>query len=106
MKYQKVIRFLFFTLLFIFLCSYFIENGGYYEYHLAHRRDLTTDQIQQFESDVKEGKNIDLHDYLQDRKIDYSSELTRRTSQASLKVNEYLKTVISGTFRFLEKLVR
>lgn len=106
MKYQKLFRFILFLVLFIFLCSYFIEMGGYYEYHLSHRRDLTKEQIKQFESDVQEGKNIDLHNYLQESRVDYSNELTKKTSEVSLRINEYLITVINNTFKFLEKLVR
>ena len=42
----------------------------------------------------------------EDGRVDYSSELTRKTSEASLRVNEYLKTILSGTFKFLERFVK
>ena len=105
MKSKKVIQFLFGVLFLVFLFSYFVENSGYYEYNLANRKRLTDEQIQQFEQDVKEGKDIDLDNYLENTYVDYSNHLTRRTSEVSLKLNEYLKKIISSTMHILEKLV-
>lgn len=90
----------------IFLCSYFIELSGYYEYNLQGKKNLTEAQIKQFEQDVKEGKNIDINEYLKEDKIDYSNKLTRTTSEASIKLNDYLKNILSNTFKILERFVK
>ena len=106
MKHTKFIKFSFNLLLFIFLCSYFTNTGGYYEYHLARKRNLTKEQMEQFEKDIEEGKDIDLNSYLENSVVDYSNNLTRKTSEANLKLNDYLKKIIGGAFKVLEKLVR
>lgn len=106
MKYKKVIKFCFCGIILIFLLSYFIEYTGYYEYNLQSRKNLTEEQIKQFESDVKEGKKIDLNSYLENTTIDYSNSLTRTTSQANLKLNEYLKKFLTGGFDILGKFIK
>lgn len=106
MKYKKVIKFSFGVIILIFLCTYFIEYSGYYEYNLQSRKNLTEEQIKKFESDVKDGKKIDLDSYLNNINTDYSNSLTRTTSQANLKLNEYLKKFITGGFDILGKFIK
>lgn len=106
MKHKKLIQFLFGIVFIIFLCSYFVERSGYYEYHLGNQKRMTDEAISQFEQDVKNGKEIDLNDYLEDTKIDYSSRLTRTTTDVSIKLNQYLKRFFGGAFDVLEKFVR
>lgn len=106
MKHTKFIKLSFQLLLFIFLCSYFTNTGGYYEYYLARKRNMTTDQMKQFEKDIEDGKDIDLNSYLENNVVDYSNNLTRKTSEANLKLNDFLKKIIWGAFKILEKLVR
>lgn len=77
---------------------------GYYEYSLHNQKTLTEEQMQQFETDVKEGKEIDINTYLKDTTVDYSNSLTRTTSDVSLKLNDYLKDILSGTFQLVGKL--
>lgn len=106
MKNKKIGKFFITLLIMIFLCSYFIELSGYYEYNLQGKKNLTEAQIKQFEQDVKEGKNIDINEYLKEDKIDYSNKLTRTTSEASIKLNDYLKNILSNTFKILERFVK
>jgi len=51
------------------------------------------------------GKNIDLNSYLNNNYIDYSNSLTRKTSEANIRLNNYLKRIISNTFDILGKFV-
>lgn len=106
MKHKKLIKFLAISLLLVFLCSYFIEISGYYEYNLQNKKNLTEEQIKQFEADIKNGKNIDLDTYLKDTTTDYSNKLTRTTSEVSIKLNNYLKDILSNGFKVLEKFVK
>ena len=106
MKYKKVIKFSFGGIILIFLFSYFIEYSGYYEYNLQSKKNLTEEQIKKFEDDVKNGKEIDLNSYLEKTTIDYSNSLTRSTSQANLKLNEYLKKLLTGGFDILGKFIK
>lgn len=106
MKHKKLLKFFSCFIILIFLFSYFVEVSGYYEYNLQSKKNLTEDQIKQFENDVKAGKDIDLDSYLKDTTIDYSNRLTRTTSDVSIKLNQYLKNILSGTFDTLEKLFK
>ena len=106
MKHKKMVKFFCTCIILIFLFSYFIQVSGYYEYNLQNKKNLTEDQIKQFELDVKEGKDIDLDRYLKDTQVDYSNKLTQTTSQASIKLNDYLKNFLSNTFKILEKFVK
>ena len=105
MKGKKMIKGLGIVLGIIFLCSYFMGMSGYYEYHLQNQKNLTEEQIKQFEQDVKEGKEVDLNQYLQTTEIDYSNKLTRTTSELSIKFNDYLKSFLASAFRTFGRLV-
>lgn len=106
MKKKKLIKLLAGTILLIFMFSYLIEKTGYYEYNLQNKKNLTAKEIERFEQDVKEGKDVDINAYLKDDKIDYSNKLTKTTSNLSLNINKYLKKAISHTFYIFEKLVK
>lgn len=106
MKYKKILKFLGGVIVLIFLLSYFIEFSGYYEYNLYNKKNLTQSQIEQFEEDIKAGKDIDLNTYLTDVTIDYSNSLTRTTSNINLKLNDYLKRILTGSFDLLGKFIK
>ena len=106
MKHKKLLKFFCGMIILIFLFCYFIEFSGYYEYNLQNKKNLTPNQIKQFEEDVKTGKEIDLDDYLTGVTIDYSNSLTRTTTEANLKLNHYLKKILTGGFDILGKFIR
>lgn len=106
MKKKKLIKFVASSILLIFMFSYFIEESGYYEYNLQNKKNLTSEQIEQFEQDIKAGKDVDINAYLKDDKIDYSNKLTKTTSDLSLNINKYLKKAINHTFYIFEKLIK
>ena len=62
--------------------------------------------MRQFEEDVRNGKDIDLDSYLRSTTVDYSNKLTRTTSEASIRLNNYLKNIIANTFNMLGKFVQ
>ena len=102
---MKIIKFICSLIILIFLFSYFIEHSGYYEYNLHNKKNLTEEEIKRFESDIREGKNIDLNSYLSKDNIDYSNSLTRTTSNANLRLNEILKKLIKNGFNLIGKFI-
>lgn len=102
---MKFIRFFCSLIILIFLFSYFIEYSGYYEYNLHNKKNLTEEDIKRFESDIKEGKDIDLDSYLSNTTIDYSNSLTRTTSNANIRLNDYLKRIIKSGFNLIGKFI-
>lgn len=106
MKKNKILKVICISIIIIFLFSYFIEYTGYYEYNLQNKKNLTESQIKKFEEDIKLGKEIDLNNYLKEEYIDYSNSLTRTTSQANLRLNDYLKKFLTGGFDILGKFIK
>lgn len=106
MKKKKMVKGLIYFILILFFFSYFIEKTGYYEYNLQKKKNLTEEEIKQFENDVKAGKEIDINSYLTSDSIDYSNKLTRTTSEVSISLNKYLKKAINNTFYIFEKLIK
>ena len=106
MKISKIIKGIGMLIVLIFLFSYFLEYSGYYEYNLHSKKNLTENQMALFEEAVKKGESIDLNNYLSETSIDYSNSLTRTTSQANLKLNEYLIKILTGSFDVLGKFIK
>ena len=90
----------------IFVASYFVEKTGYYDYKLQEKTILTSEQIKKFENDVKEGKEIDIENYFNENKKDYSNNITTNVTKASLKANKYLKKGIESIFNILDNFVK
>lgn len=105
MKKNKGLSLLLITITLVFICSYVVSQSGYYEYSMQSRKNLTEEEIKQFESDVQAGNDVDITDYLKDQETDYTNTLTRTTVKVSTKVNEYLKSCIESVFKILNKLV-
>ena len=106
MKPKKFLKFIAMMVILVFLFSYFLCFSGYYEYNLQKKRDLTDEQIKQFDEDVKNGKEISLEGYLTETTIDYSNTLTRRTSEVNLRLNDYLKRFLMGSFEMFGKFIK
>ena len=60
----KVFRISFIILFAIFITVFISNKYGYYEYQKHEQVTLTQEQIKQFEQDVKDGKEVDLENYL------------------------------------------
>ena len=106
MKKNKISKIILILVFFSFLVSYIIYETGYYEYKLQNRTVLTKEQMEQFEKDVQEGKDVTLNDYLVETKIDYSNKLTNVTVNVSNKVSYYFKKSVELVFKQVNKLVQ
>ena len=106
MKNYKLLKLICLIIFIAFIFTYVINYSGYYEYTLYNKKNLTNEQIKIFEKNIKEGKTIDINSYLQNTNTDYSNTLTNATTKASIKLNEYLKKLLTNTIHILEKLVK
>ncbi len=105
MKKNKIIKYLFLGILFIFIISYVVEESGYYEYKLKEKTTLTEESIKQFEEDVKTGKDIDINDYIVEDYKDYSNNLTKTTMKISNTINKYVRKSVVSVFRILNRII-
>ena len=95
-----------FTIVVVFFCTYFMEKTGYYEYKLQNKKILTENEMLKFENDVREGKDVTLEDYLSNTNVDYSNNLTKTTSNISIKLNKYLKNILVNGFDIFDALFK
>lgn len=96
---------IFLILLVFFTALYVSEATGYYEYELHKKVELTDDKIKEFEQDVKNGKNIDIKNYLVETEIDYSNGFSKTGLVVSESIGNMVKTGLESTFNFLNKFM-
>lgn len=83
-RFRKVLIFL----SIVFICLYSISLNGYN--NKEYKKTLyTEEQIRRFESDVMNGKKIDINDYLNYDDIDYSNKYSKWGEKLS-KVIDYV----------------
>lgn len=102
---KKFGRIILIFICFSFIVTYIIYETGYYEYKLQNRTVLTKEQMEQFEKDVNDGKDVTLEDYFVETEVDYTNKLTDVTVNVSSKVNSYLKKGVELIFKQVNKLV-
>lgn len=87
-KKYKVFKWVFLFFLVIFLTLYFSQLTGYYEFKNYEKMSMTQEQIKQFEQDIKDGKEVDIKNYVVNTSKDYQNTFS--------KVGLDLSTGISG----------
>jgi hypothetical protein len=94
------------NILFIVFISLYIANeSGYYEAKISKKTSLTKAAMQQFESDVKNNKEIDLKDYMLSDDIDYGNNTTNVAIYIGGKVEKFMSTGINDLFNVIKSLV-
>lgn|SRR5574344_268144 len=88
----------------IFLAYYIAYTSGYYEAKVTRKATITQEKLEQFEEDVKEGKEIDIKDYVQNDSIDYSSPVSRLGNNISSGIDSLMGGGVTDFFNFLGKL--
>lgn len=108
-KRKKIINKIFWKLFLILLVGftaiYISEATGYYEFEQHNKKVLTDDNIKLFEKDLKEGKDIDINTYADNKEIDYQNSI----SKMGLKMSKSMENIVVGglesTFNFLNKIM-
>ena len=88
-----------------FLTLFIANKYGYYEFRNHQRTMLTLEQIQQFEQDVKDGKEIDLQDYLTDIRKDYQNNVSRAGLNISNTVSNIVSKGVEGIFDSISRMI-
>ena len=97
---KKILKSIPFIVILLFLALYFAYQNGYYERILRDKTTITNIQIEQFEQDIKDGKDVSIEDYLEEKK-DYSTKL----GKTSLKVGDNLQKIINSGVKFIFKKI-
>ena len=88
----------------VFVALYIAMESGYYTSNLGRKVELTAEQIKQFEQDIKDGKEIDITDYLQNEYKDFSSRTSKLGMNLSNRTERFMTRGISEIFKVLGSL--
>lgn len=97
---------MFLVLSFAIFFTLFLSNKyGYYEYKKHEQVTLTEEQIKKFEQDVKEGKNVDLEDYVSNTNKNYQTSLSQAALNLSNGLADTIKKGVESFFSAIDKMV-
>lgn len=88
----------------IFFVLYMTQATGYYEYKTSKKTNMTDIAIEKFESDIKEGKKIDMKNYkIED--TDNSNKISKLTLKISKTLEKGVNKLIKGIFKSIAKVI-
>ena len=101
-KYFFRTLFCFFVVFVALLIAY---ESGYYESRMSNRAVLTKEAMDRFESDVEEGKVVDIEDYLKQPDRNYGNKMSDLGYSISSKIGSGVKYGVDKLFGMLNKMV-
>ena len=91
--------------LFLVFIAYMVAyNSGYYEANMSRKTKITEEKLQEFEQDVKEGKDIDVKKYVETDFVDYSSSMSKLGNKLSSSIDSFMDSGLTDFFEFLGRL--
>lgn len=97
MKANNLAKTTILALFLLFLSLYISQATGYYKYQESKKTTLTKEAIKRFEKDVKNGKNINVKNYLQEEKH-YNNKASILGLQISNLIENSFNKVMSYLF--------
>lgn len=101
---NKIFWRIFLALLFGFMALYISISSGYYEFQEHKQVALTNEKIKEFEEDIKNGKNINIKDYIDEKEVSFENTLSDTGVFLSEKVENILENGLDSTFNFLSSV--
>ena len=93
------------SILFLIFSALIIAyDSGYYEANISRKSKITQNKIEEFETDVKEGKDIDIKDYIESDFKDYSSPMSKVGSKLSSTIDDFMNNGFTNFFSFVSRL--
>lgn len=105
MNKSKIIKFVFFLLIFSFFVLLFAEKIGYYSNKTNKAKALTEEQIKIFEQDIKDGKEINIEEYVINKTTNYSTDLSNSLYKVSLELEGCVDKVIKFIFKKASEVI-
>lgn len=109
MKPTKIRTQVFRVVVIILIChfyDYIYQQQVWLLWYKKHEQVvLTEEQIKQFEQDVKDGKNIDLQNYLENTNKDYQTKFSQLGLNVSNSLANIVKNSVDGFFKYVSKFV-
>ena len=104
MNFNNVFKFVFIILILSFSFLMIASKSGYYEYELSRENNLTEEAIKRFETDVLEGKSIDIKNYVGDT-TNYKNFYSNLGYNLSVGVDNVLNKGLKKVGDILKKLL-
>ena len=104
-KINKFFKYFFYICFLCFLTFYVAGESGYYEYNERKKMSFTKEQIEKFENDVKNGKNIDITAYIENADRNYQNRISKTTLEISEGISKYTKKGIELIFTKLGNMI-
>ena len=101
---NKHLKALIIVIFIIYIASYYVANSGYYEYHKQMETVIINEKIKEFESDIKEGNNIDTKKYLEPTK-DYTNIISNTFYNISNNGTNLARKIIKFLFKKVSYLI-
>lgn len=105
MNNNKIFKFFGIILLLIFIFLVIASKSGYYEYELSQKTKLTDEAIERFEDDVKNGKSIDINNYMNTKAKNYNNKISNVGNEISNSVEKIISKGFSYLFNYLNKQI-
>lgn len=100
MKGKNIFRIVIFTLILLYTALYITQALGYYEYTNRKTNTLTENAVEQFEKDVKAGKEIKASRYLK-AENDYNNGI----SKGGMFISGIIGNIFDSAMKFIFKEV-
>lgn len=81
-----------------------MQATGYYEYKANKQTNMTNVAIEQFEQDIKAGKQIDIKKYKVEEE-DNSNKIGKVTLRISRALEKGVNKIVKGIFKSIAKVV-
>ena len=104
-KKYNAFKVVFLIFVFIYLVMFFSSYTGYYEYNNYKKTRLTNEQIKKFEKDIKDGKELDLEEYLVVNKYSYKTRLSTLTIKLSEGISSIVTYGVKCTFKYISSFI-
>lgn len=104
-RINKVFISFLFIMFITFVTLYISQATGYYEFEQSRKAVFTAEQIQKFEQDVKEGKEIDINNYLDNTNKNYQNSISRVSLNISESISKYTKMGVEKVFGSIAKMI-
>lgn len=104
-KPKKIFNTIVFSLFVLYLSLYIASSQGYYEYQNKKESKFTEEKIKEFEEDLKNGKKVDIKDYLVNDVKKYDNKITELGLTLSEMLNTGVNTSLEETFKIIGKLI-
>lgn len=105
MNYKKLAELIMTLLIVLFLGLYISGMTGYYKYSETKKSVLTEEAMKRFEEDIKEGKQIDVSNYLEETK-NYNNIFSSLGLKASALIEKGFNKAMTSLFKGLSKIIK